>query len=155
MFLKFKTKFVVILVFGLFAAATLLSCDKAGQFEGTTWSCNNLDVLAIETFNPITEEPITLYYKVTMLTISFHKENADITARLSLENPTPYFPDNTIGRGTASYTYEKGEMRLNVNWSDGSMYLLDNGKWEGTADVKKSTMTLNKVFQQTATFTKN
>ena len=151
--LEIGKEWAVILVLGLFTAIILQSCGKTGKFEDTVWECNNLETVAIETIDPYTGSMVTLNYKAKV-EISFNEEDADVVARISLVNPIPWFPDNTVGRGKAAYTYENGKMALEVEWNDPTIYLIDDGKWEGTADVKKSTMTLNNVFTQTATFTK-
>ena len=146
-FSKSKTAFAIILGVGLLAVAALHSCDKAKQFEGTTWNCNSFDFPI--TYNYGEEDTISVNIQTT-ITISFRKKDADIVARLLVANPWTQIPFNRYAKGTATYLYDKGKMSLEVLWNTENM--IDDGIWTGTAD--KKTMTLNNVFGKSIKFTK-
>ena len=138
-------------MFSLFALTSLQSCNKEKQFEGTTWESSSFDVS--ETFfDPWSEDLVTVNYKMTV-TVSFNKNNdADIIVKASYVHWITELPTVTIVKGTASYTYKKDEMSINVKWNAESMYALDGGNWKGT--VSGTSMALKNVFNQNLTFTK-
>ena len=149
-FLNSKATVAIILVISLFVLTNLQSCDKAKQFEGTTWESSSFKV-SEELYNPWEDEFITVEYTITV-TISFNKDDANVVARASFIDPNTDFPTNSTVIGTAKYTYKKKDMSVNVTWNVASVYGIDNGNWKGT--VNNTTMTLNNVFNQTVTFTK-
>ena len=155
-FSKSKATFAIILV-SLFVLTSLQSCDKAKQFEGTTWKSNTFETVKILQNIDIDDDgdPIivrdTVNFKL-IVTISFSKENADVVANLSYTHPFLGYV-NGNEKGTASYSYKKKDMSVNVRWNrPTAMDILDQGMWKGTAD--KTTMTLKNVFDETVTFTK-
>jgi len=149
LFLNFKTRVVVSLVF-LLAIVSLLSCEKSKQLDGTSWNCNKLESISYEYQDPYTGKDVTAKIDIAFVTLAFGKENADIAAQTF---HTGFFGTSSqMIRGKATYTYEKGKIVLNIDWKMASEFLVE--KWEGTVDTKKSTLTLNNVFNQTATFTK-
>ena len=121
----FKVQLAVILVFGLFAVATLPSCDKASRFNGTTWEGDYED----SDQNKGTIE------------LAFSESSVDITNK---------FKNQSTEKATASYTYEKKTMSfgaLKFKGSDADFLedYYDGGKWTGTVD--KDVMTLRNVLK--------
>ena len=149
-FSKSKATFAIILV-SLFVLTSLQSCDKAKQFEGTTWKSSSFKTSENVLIDPLDEEWVTVNYTI-IVTISFNKDDADISAEASFINPSTNLPDKSLVKGTAKWTYNKKDMSVNARWNTSSVYNLDKGNWTGTAD--KTTMTLKDVFGETVKFTK-
>ena len=149
MFLKTR-RTVVVLAFSLFAVMALHSCNKPPQLEGTKWD-GSFEVTE-EFYNPYEQKMDTINSNVT-LTISFHKKDAYVTARIATTNPFSKEPMTLFKSGTATdYTYEKGKVSLEIEWKDESMKAMDDGKWTGT--VEKKTMTLENSSARKVIFTK-
>ena len=145
-----KTTFAIILAFGLSVVATLHSCNKAQHLESTEWESSSFSVSAKE-FIPWEVDSVTVEYTVT-ITVSFRKKEADIRVCRSFINPWTDILGNNYDKGTATYTYDKGKISLNVKWNSDNINRFDDGMWNGNAG--KSTMTLNDVFRQAVVFKK-
>ena len=153
----FKVQLAVILVCGLFAVATISSCDKAKKLNGTTWSGDYED----DTHKGDIE-------------LSFSGDAVDISISLTQKTSTgggggnPYQPSSmpeksmhkaaTNYKAEASFTCEKTDISFGtIKWKSTTSNLeskdSESGKWKGTVD--KDVITLKNVLAgQTVKFKK-
>ena len=126
----FKVQLAVILVCGLFAVATLSSCDKAKQLKNTTWEGD------YEKDDDNEQGTIEL---------SFSDSEVDITMKIGAGTVS----QATTYRATASFTCEKKDISFGALKWKGTSTLEnkdnDSGKWKGTLD--KDVITLKNVLK--------